>query len=266
MASGSTIILKTRKAGLLLETITSRKNAYIRHVRLLASDGNYRRQQGEYLCDGIKTLREALTFGARVTSVLWKEKVGEILLPAETRQVLVPGKLFDFASPMQNSPGPLFTVAIRGCSKPGKLKNAIVLEGVQDPGNVGTVIRTANAFGMDAVILTGACADLYHPKTVRASMGAIFRQTVLEIDREFLSSFLKDQGLPLYAAALDERAVDVRKVPLYRAAVAVGSEGRGLSRSLIAMSDQTVIIPMGPDSESLNAAVAAAVLMWEACR
>ncbi len=249
-----------------METITSRKNAYIRHVRLLASDGNYRRQQGEYLCDGIKTLREALTFGARVTSVLWKEKVGEILLPAETRQVLVPGKLFDFASPMQNSPGPLFTVAIRGCSKPGKLKNAIVLEGVQDPGNVGTVIRTANAFGMDAVILTGACADLYHPKTVRASMGAIFRQTVLEIDREFLPSFLKDQGLPLYAAALDERAVDVRKVPLYRAAVAVGSEGRGLSRSLIAMSDQTVIIPMGPDSESLNAAVAAAVLMWEACR
>ena len=72
--------------------------------------------------------------------------------------------------------------------------------------------------------------------------------------------------LEKYNAALDERAVDVRKVPLYRAAVAVGSEGRGLSRSLIAMSDQTVIIPMGPDSESLNAAVAAAVLMWEACR
>jgi hypothetical protein len=90
--------------------------------------------------------------------------------------------------------------------------------------------------------------------------------TVLEIDRDFLSSFLKDQELPLYAAALDERAVDVRKVPLCRAAVAVGSEGRGLSPELIAMSDQTVVIPMGPDSESLNAAVAAAVLMWEACR
>ena len=147
-----------------------------------------------------------------------------------------------------------------------RLQNALVLEGVQDPGNVGTVIRTANAFGMDAVILIGACADLYHPKTVRATMGAIFRQTVLEIDRDFLSSFLKDQELPLYAAALDERAVDVRKVPLCRAAVAVGSEGRGLSPELIAMSDQTVVIPMGPDSESLNAAVAAAVLMWEACR
>lgn len=249
-----------------METITSRKNAYIRHVRQLASDGAYRRERGEYLCDGVKTLREALTFGARVTSVLWKEQSGDEALPADTRQYLAPEELFDYASPMQNSPGPLFTVAIRGCHKPGRLANAIVLEGVQDPGNVGTVIRTANAFGMDAVILTGSCADLYHPKTVRASMGAIFRQSVLEIELTHLGDFLRDQQLPLYAAALDERAVDVRQISLRHAAVAVGSEGRGLSRELISMCDQTVIIPMGPDSESLNAAVAAAVLMWESCR
>ena len=78
--------------------------------------------------------------------------------------------------------------------------------------------------------------------------------------------FLRDQGLPLYAAALDERARDVREVSLHHAAVAVGSEGRGLSAGLLAACDGTVIIPMGPDSESLNAAVAAAVLMWEANR
>ena len=77
---------------------------------------------------------------------------------------------------------------------------------------------------------------------------------------------LLDQGLPLYGAALDERAVDVRHVPLSRAAVAVGSEGRGLSAELLRLCDQTVIIPMQPDSESLNAAVAASVLMWEAVR
>jgi TrmH family RNA methyltransferase len=249
-----------------LESISSRKNAYIRHVRQLGADGAYRRAQGEYLCDGMKTLREALHFGARVTSVLWKERAGEIELPAETKQYCVPGDLFDYASPMSNSPGPLFTVAIRGCGKPGKLLNAIVLEGVQDPGNVGTVIRTANAFGISAVILTGDCADLYHPKTVRATMGAIFRQPVLEMDLNFLSAFLKDQGLPLYAAALDPKAVDLREVSLGRAAVAVGSEGRGLSPALLAASDQTVIIPMQADSESLNAAVAAAVLMWEVVR
>lgn len=249
-----------------METISSRKHAYIRRVRLLASDGAFRREQGEYLCDGIKTLLEALRFGARVTSVLWKDRPGEIELPPETGQYCAPADLFDYASPMVNSPGPLFTVAIRGCAKPGRLAGALVLEGVQDPGNVGTVIRTANAFGVDAVILTGDCADLYHPKTVRATMGAIFRQRVLEIETSLLPAFLKDQGLPLYAAALDSNAVDIRELSLRNAALAVGSEGHGLSRELIEASARTVIIPMEADSESLNAAVAAAVLMWESVR
>ena len=249
-----------------MESITSRKNPYIRHVRRLAAEGSYRREQGEYLCDGIKTLQEALRFGAKVTSVLWKERAEEISLPADVNQVSAPAELFDYASPMANSPGPLFTVAIRGCGKPGKLKNAIVLENVQDPGNVGTVIRTANAFGIDAVVLTGACADLYQPKTVRATMGAVFRQKVLEMDLAYLKDFLQDQDLPLYGAALDERAADVRKLSLKNAAVAVGSEGHGLSKELLQQCDGTVIIPMGPDSESLNAAVAAAVVMWEISR
>ena len=116
------------------------------------------------------------------------------------------------------------------------------------------------------MILTGDCADLYHPKTVRATMGAIFRQKVLELDTAYLKDFLRDQGLPLYAAALDERAKDLRQVSLRRAAVAVGSEGQGLSKAFLDLCDETVIIPMNPDSESLNAAVAAAVLMWEASR
>lgn len=249
-----------------METITSRKNPFIRHVRRLAAEGEYRRQQGEYLCDGLKTLREALQYGAHVTAVLWKEQAEECRLPDYVNQAVCPADLFDYASPMSSSPGPLFTVAIRGCGKPGKLRNAIVLEGVQDPGNVGTVIRTANAFGIDAVVLTGNCADLYQPKTVRATMGAIFRQKVLELDTGYIRDFFRDQGLPLYGAALDERAADVRQLSLGGAAVAVGSEGRGLSRELLDQCDRTVIIPMQPDSESLNAAVAAAVLMWEAKR
>lgn len=249
-----------------MESISSRKNPFIRHVRLLASDGEYRRLRGEFLCDGMKTLREALSFGARVTAVLWKDQAEEVLLPLDTPQYSAPGELFDYASPMQNSPGPLFAVAVRGCAKPGRMKNAVVLEGVQDPGNVGTVIRTANAFGIGAVILTGNCADLYAPKTVRATMGAIFRQPVFRMELPELLAFLKDQGLPLYAAALDEKAEDLRRVDLRRAAVAVGSEGRGLSLELLSAAERTVIIPMQPDSESLNAAVAASVLMWEASR
>lgn len=249
-----------------MEVLTSRKNAYIRHLRQLAADGAYRREQGEYLCDGIKTLREALSFGAQVASVLWKGEAQALPGLENVRQYLAPAELFDYASPMTNSPGPLFAVKIRRCAKPGKLDNALVLEGVQDPGNVGTVIRTANAFGVGAVILTGNCADLYQPKTIRATMGAIFRQTVLQMEPELLLPFLREQGLPLYGAALSEQAVDLRTLDVKHAAVAVGSEGRGLSAALLAHCDKQLIIPMQPDSESLNAAVAASVLMWEMAR
>ena len=97
-------------------------------------------------------------------------------------------------------------------------------------------------------------------------MGAIFRQRVLYRDLDSLCELLKAQDLPLYGAALDERAKDVRSLDLHHAALAVGSEGQGLSRELLARCDETIIIPMRPDSESLNAAVAASVLMWEATR
>lgn len=249
-----------------MEQITSRKNAYVRHVRCLAADGDYRREQGEYLCDGVKTLKEALSFGARISSVLWKGSAQTVEGLGCDRQFVAPAELFDYASPMTNSPGPLFTVAMRGCGKLGALSGAIVLEGVQDPGNVGTVIRTANAFGVGAVVLTGACADPYHPKTVRATMGAIFRQNVLQIPLEYLGGWLEDMGLHLYGAALSPEAEDLRKVPLDHAAIAVGSEGSGLSAELLKLCEKKIIIPMAPDSESLNAAVAASILSWELVR
>ncbi len=246
-----------------METLTSRKNANIRRFRRLADDAAYRREQGLYLCDGLKTLREALAFGAKVVSVLWRGEALQLDGLSDCEQFVAPEDLFDYASPLKNSPGPLFSVAIRGCGKPGRLMNAIVLESVQDPGNVGTVIRTANAFRIGAVILTGDCADVYHPRTVRATMGAIFRQNVLVMDRSSLKDFLKESGLPLYGAALSERAKDLRELSLRHVAVAIGSEGRGLSEELLALCDEELIIPMNPDSESLNAAVAAALVMWE---
>lgn len=249
-----------------MEILSSRKNAYIRHVRALASDGAYRRERGEYLCDGRKTLDEALRYGAEIRSVLWKERPGAAEGLGDTAQYVATAELFDYASPMQNSPGPLFCVAIPPQEEPDTLTRVLVLENVQDPGNVGTVIRTANAFRIDAVVLTGACADLYQPKTVRASMGAIFRQRVLTMDLEALCLLLRRHGLPLYGAALDERARDIRSLSLCQAALAVGSEGRGLSPELLARCEEKVIIPMNPDSESLNAAVAASVLMWEMAR
>lgn len=246
------------------EMITSRKNRIIQHLRSVANDSAYREECREFICDGEKTLREAISFGAEIKCVLWKDKAGDIELDAP--QYAAPADLFEYASPLKSSPGPVFTVKMPEMENGSKVERAIVLENLQDPGNVGTVIRTANAFNIDAVILVGACADLYNPKTVRASMGAIFRQRVLTMSLEELSEFCTANYLPLFGAALSPRAADVRKTEIQRAAVCVGSEGRGLSKELLQMCGGEIIIPMNPDSESLNAAVAASVLMWEMSR
>ena len=245
-----------------MEQIRSRKNQYILHLRALAKDNDARRDAGEYVCDGEKLLHEALQSGAEVTSVLWRDAAA-FPLPDGIVQYTADAELAAYASPLMHSPGPVFTVRIPVMRLPEPLHHVIVLEGVQDPGNVGTVIRTANALGMDTVVLTGACADLYSPKTVRAAMGALFRQPVLTCTQDELVQLLNANGLKLYGAALTDTAQDLRLSP---AAVAIGSEGRGLSAQLLSQCDGQIIIPMQPGAESLNAAVAAAVVMWEIAR
>ena len=142
----------------------------------------------------------------------------------------------------------------------------LALDGVQDPGNVGTVIRTAAALGFDTVILCGACADVYSPKTARATMGAIFRENIVRMDITAAAEYIHSRGMKLYGAALSERAADIRAAELQNAVVAIGSEGRGLSAELLSLCDGEVIIPMTPGSESFNAAIAAAIVMWEIVR
>ena len=117
--------------------------------------------------------------------------------------------------------------------------------------------------GIDAVVLIGDCADLYSPKTVRASMGGIFRQRVLEMNIEELNNYANQNMLRLYGAALSDKAEDIRKIDMSSLAVAVGSEGKGLSNELLNICTGQLIIPMQPNCESLNAAVAASIIMWE---
>jgi TrmH family RNA methyltransferase len=131
---------------------------------------------------------------------------------------------------------------------------------------VGTVLRSANAFGIPLVAFLGDCADLYNPKAVRATMGAIFRQRVVQTDLTGLKDLLAQWNLPLYGAALSDTAADIRSVALQRSAVAVGNEGKGLSPELLGLCDGHIIIPMAPGSESLNAAAAASICIWETVR
>ena len=247
------------------ERISSRKNKYIAHLRALASDADYRYACAEYLCDGMKLLAEALDKGARVQSVLWKDAAEELLGLDGAKQYIAPAELFDYASPMKNSPGPVFTLAMPE-GQGTEMRRAVLLENVQDPGNVGTVLRTLDAFDADGLFLLPGCADVYSPKTMRASMGAVFRRPVWTCTGQELHTLLRRSGIPLYGAALRADTMDARAVELSRAAVAIGSEGRGLTEELLALCDGTVRIPMSPRCESLNAAVAASVLLWEAYR
>ena len=247
-----------------MERITSRKNRIIAHLRALGSDRGYREETELFLCDGEKLLREALASGAELSEVLWAEGGQVIDLPEGVEQYVCPLELLQYASPMKNSPGPLFSVKTDKEAKKGPVESAIVLEGVQDPGNVGTVIRTANAMGIGAVVLLSGCADPLGPKAVRSTMGAVFRQTVIETDLEGMMALVRENGLELWGAALSDKAQDICSVTGRQGlAIAIGSEGRGLSGELLSLCAGELIIPMEPDSESLNAAVAASIAMWE---
>lgn len=260
-----------------MEEIKSRKNPLIVHLKKLGAEADYRRERGEFLCDGAKLLREAKNSGADIKVVLTSEGLPEAL-PENVAVFSVSRDIIDAVSPLKNPQGVLFSCAIpsaRGLAWPSNkdaeapadgpsaASHIIVLEGVQDPGNVGTVIRTADAFGIDAVVLTGSSADPYNPKTVRATMGAIFRQRLIVAGLDGVAA-LKLNGYRLLGAALGEGSRDIREASLQNAAVAIGSEGHGLSDEMLALCDEKLIIPMSPASESLNAAVAAAVVMWEA--
>ena len=248
-----------------MEKITSRKNQYIARLRRLAVDGEERRQRGETVLSGGKLLGEALQSGAKVTSLLCTGEAPPGLSP-ETRLYCADGELVEYASPVKSSAGPVFTVALESVPPPERPRAVIVLEEVQDPGNVGTVIRTAAALGADALVLVGDCADVTSPRVMRATMGACFRFPVLTADLGGLSELLRGWGLPLYGAALAPNSVDLRTLPLQSCAVAVGNEGRGLSEGLLALCQGKLIIPMDARSESLNAAMAATVIIWEMVR
>ena len=251
-----------------MERITSRKNPLLEHMRRLDSAA-YRRERGEFLCDSPKLVEEALRHGAQVVSLAVSDGVA---LPAgiapSVRCVAVPPDVMASISPVRTPPGMLAACRMPDTALPEKLtgQRYVVLDGVQDPGNVGTVIRTADAFGCDGVMLLTGCADPYSVKTLRSSMGAVFRLPVWCTDAEMLHARLRDAGLPLYGAALRDDTADVRTLPLRRCAIAIGSEGRGLTEQVLALCDRTVRIPMEAHCESLNAAMAAAVLLWEAYR
>lgn len=248
-----------------MERITSRTNPLMAHIRKLISSRSYRRERMEMVCEGPKMLQEATRNHSHISVVVQTEKAPKLPeLPDTVRRVLVPEDLLRWISGTKTPQSLLFLCAIPETRKMEPCgARYLVLDGIQDPGNMGTIWRTADAFGADGLFLLEGCADPWGTKTIRATMGACFRLPVWEVCLPGLDGVLKESGLPLYATALGDGALNIQKISLKRAAVVIGSEGKGVSPNVLARCDKRFIIPMRARCESLNAAVAAAVILWE---
>ena len=141
-------------------------------------------------------------------------------------------------------------------------KGMLILDGVQDPGNIGTILRTADAMDVPVVLLDG-CADPWSWKVIRSTMGAVFRVPVVQAGWDEVLTKCRAAGIPIGVTALSDRAVDIRSANLSEMALVIGSEGRGVRKEVLENADRELIIPMNPHCESLNAAIAAAIVMWE---
>ena len=183
-------------------------------------------------------------------------------LPEGVKAYTVPEDVMASISPMEAPQGALFLCRLPEkesfVPKPGML----LLDGIQDPGNLGTILRTADALDIPVALLEG-CADPYNHKTVRASMGAIFRTPVQQTTWQEAKQACAEAGIPVAVTALSDRAVDLRQAALNSMAVVIGSEGKGVRPQILADAQAELIIPMNSRCESLNAAIAAAIVMWQ---
>lgn len=250
------------------EVISSRSNPLITRLRKLGSKRSARREEGVFVGEGPKLLQETLKASISLETVIYATGVPLPDLPQGVRLVEVPSSLLETVAQTQTPQGMVFVGRTPSLDMPQTLtgNRYLILDGVQDPGNVGTIWRTADAFGADGLILCSGCADPWSPKTVRSTMGAAFRLPVWETTLEQAAQRLKEAGIPLYATALREDTEDVREISLQHSGVIIGSEGRGVSQLSLDLCEKTVKIPMVERCESLNAAVAASVVLWEMAR
>ncbi len=241
--------------------ITARKNPLLQQVRKLLTSRKERENAGLFVADGTKLLQEAVRYFPGLDTVILSDGV-QAQVPDHVRLVRVPEEVMESISPMQTPQGAVFLCRLP--EKTGFTAQApmLLLDGIQDPGNLGTVLRTADALKVRVALLEG-CADPYSHKVVRASMGAVFRTPVVQTSWAEASEKLRAAGIPVAVTALSETAVDIRSAEVSQMALVIGSEGQGVRQEILQQADKALIIPMDSHCESLNAAVAAAIAMWQ---
>lgn len=259
--------------------VTSKDNQWVKEWRRLSADAKCRRERGCFAIEGVRLCGDALASGVCCRALLYTAQAAETysdtlqcLLQAAEHAVEIspelarymadtthPQGVFCIANALDNS----FTL-----DKINMLGIYAALEDIQDPGNLGTIIRTAEAFGVRGVLLSGGCCDVYNPKVLRSSMGGVFRLPLLQVERmEQTIATLQQRGLVGYACVVDATAQPITQIKSKGGAVAViGNEGNGLRPETVAACAQQVTIPMAGRAESLNASMAAGIVLWEMTR
>ena len=260
--------------------ISSPANEKVKHVAALNKKASLREEEGLFVAEGVR-LFEEIPLSDIKEAYYTQEGLAELekrghsdisLLIRDGRAQEVSGPVLEKMSDVVTPQGVLAVVKRRKHEwdellPEGKAPLLIMLEDIQDPGNLGTVLRSAEAAGADGVILGGMTADIYNPKVVRSTMGAIFRLPFMRLsDLSFCFDILRKRGVKIHAAAMEGAEAFSSRDYSQGTAFIIGNEGKGLKKETIDGADDTVYIPMAGKTESLNASVSAALLLYEAAR
>ncbi len=255
----------------LLQKISSKSNNKVSDMSALINDKKYRKASSKIVCEGSKMLEEALEYAIIDTVFIDEDKeqtytqLVEKCLMQDINVYSMPSYILEKLSETQTPQGIIFSCSRKIiCKEYADCNNILILDTVQDPGNIGTILRTAEAFGIDKVILGTGCADISSGKVIRSTMGAIFRQDTESGDLSDIITELKKQKFEIIGTALEADSTEFcNNDVLGKKAFIIGNEGKGICQNILALCDRKIILPMSGKAESLNASVAATIIMWE---
>lgn len=261
-----------------MNIIACKQNPIIKEIKTL-KEKKYRKYKKLFSVEGLRFVEEALNGEAEIIRVIVSEQFVESLHSKKVLEIIqergidaftIPDKLFMEISDTQNPQGILAVVKKAKYSIDDIMAKdgfVLILDAIQDPGNMGTIIRTADAAGAAGIIISSGCAELYNPKTLRSTMGSIFHvPLVTSNDLVKTITDIKSRGIKVYASHLDAGKNLFELDMKGNIAIIIGNEANGISKEVLSCADVLVKIPMIGRAESLNASIAAALLMYEAVR
>ena len=258
-----------------MQRISSKDNEFIKHIKKL-KDKKYRDQSNEYVIEGIKLVEEAINENAKIKQIVICEectKTQEISKKlmyeiASFDCIYVTENVFNNITEVKNPQGILAVIERKNSENEINYNEDIIvaLDGIQDPGNLGTILRTVDSIGLKQILVSKETADVYNPKVVRSTMGAIFRVKVIECeDLEKTLKEIKKHKYEIVVTSLQTNE-SIYDIEYNKKVIVIGNEANGVSKEIQEMSDKKVKIPMLGKTESLNASVATGVVLYEYVR